>query len=238
MSTQMPWPGLRRLCAREWMDDEDHTASRGEWRANLRDLALINATLGGWFALRCEVARLPAIPRSILDVGTGGADMAVWLVGHLARRRAQVRCVAVDRSALILDLARDRCAGQSAIAFLQADARCLPFADQSFDLATMNLTLHHFEPDEARRVLAELGRVASSVIVTDLRRSYSAWLGARLVLPLLTANRCTRHDGPISVLRAYTPREAVELAHAAGWRRVAVRRYPGFRMALAGGMKP
>ncbi len=234
----MPWRGLQRLRAREWMDDEERTATPADWQANLRDLALINAMLGGWYALRCEVARLPAVPRSIVDVGTGGADMAVWLLSLLTRRRAQVRCVAVDRSPLILDLARERSAGWSAIAFLQADARCLPFADQSFDLATMNLTLHHFEPDEARRVLAELGRVASSVIVTDLRRSYTAWLGARLVLPLLTANRCTRHDGPISVLRAYTPREAVELARAAGWRQVAVRRYPGFRMALAGGLAP
>jgi hypothetical protein len=59
----------------------------------------------------------------------------------------------------------------------------------------------------AAGLLCEMARVARiGVIVTDLRRSHAAYWGARL-LALGITNRLTRHDGPLSVLRAYTPAE-------------------------------
>jgi len=39
----------------------------------------------------------------------------------------------------------------------------------------------------------------------------------------------------MSVLRAYTPDEARSLAREAGWNVIALRKHPGYRMALVGG---
>lgn len=227
---------MERLLARELMDDDEAIGTSAQWLESLRDLARVNKYLGGWSALRSEVDRLPATPLRLIDVATGGADLPRRLLEHLNSRGTGVTCVAVDRSTRILGLAEGQSAGFAGLTFIQADAQHLPFADRSFDLATLNLALHHFEPDAAVAVLRELARVAAWVIVNDLRRSRIAWAFARFVFPLFTKNRFTRNDGPLSVLRAYTPEEIGGLARRAGWSRIAVRSHPGYRMTLTGGL--
>jgi ubiquinone/menaquinone biosynthesis C-methylase UbiE len=135
----------------------------------------------------------------------------------------------------MLKVAAERLGERRGITLQQADATALPFADLSFDLAMMSLALHHFDGAVAVQVLREMARVARVVLINDLRRSRVAWAFARLVFPLFTRNRFTRNDGPISVLRAYTPQEARGLARDAGWSSIAVRKHPGYRMALVGG---
>ena len=69
------------------------------------------------------------------------------------------------------------------------------------------------------------------VVVSDLERSAPAYVGARL-MALVLRNPLTAHDGPVSVLRAYTPPELLALARRAGLRDVRVRRGVPFRMTL------
>src|SRR5579864_7049510 len=204
---------LQRLIARELMDDDEALGSLEEWRDSFRDLARVNSFLGGWSALRHALEQLPALPRRFVDVGAGDADVTLRVLRYLEGRRVKATCVAVDHSERILEIARQRIAQQpravqSAIALILGDARALPFEARSFDLATLNLSLHHFEPPDAVQVLSELARVADSVIVNDLRRSRVAWVFATAVFPVFTTNRFTRNDGPVSVLRSYTPVEA------------------------------
>jgi ubiquinone/menaquinone biosynthesis C-methylase UbiE len=218
------------------MDDVQEHGSVAEWRSSLRDLARVHRYLGGWRALRDALQRLPALPRHFLDVGTGDADVPLKVLGYLGDRGIEANCVALDRSERILAIARERVQQRRDITLAAGDARALPFATGSFDLATLNLSLHHFEPADAVAVLRELARVARDVIVNDLRRSRVAWVFARTVFPVFTANRFTRNDGPLSVLRAYTPDEARSLARDAGWRRMEVRKHPGYFMTIAGGL--
>jgi len=84
-------------------------------------------------------------------------------------------------------------------------------------------------------VLREMARVARiGVIVDDLLRSRLGYLGARLMRTLLTANRLTRHDGPLSVRRAYRPSELAELLRRAGIRPLCQLTIPGYRSVVAG----
>jgi ubiquinone/menaquinone biosynthesis C-methylase UbiE len=227
---------MERLLTRELMDDDEAIGTSAQWQESLCDLARVNTYLGGWGALRAEIMRLPRVPSKLIDVATGGADLPRRLLEYLASRGAAATCVAVDRSARILQLAQSLSKGSDGLVFLQADAERLPFPDGTFDLAMMNLALHHFEPDAAVKVLRELARIATTVIVNDLRRSRIAWAFARFVFPIFTGNRFTRNDGPLSVLRAYTPPELRELAGRAGWRVIEVRTHPGYRMTLTGGV--
>ncbi len=106
--------------------------------------------------------------------------------------------------------------------------------DQSIDIVTCTFALHHFDQAGAARLLREMARVARlGVIVTDLRRSYGGYWGARL-LALGPVNRLSRHDGPLSVLRAYTVAEAQALVETAGVP-ARVRAEPAFRLTLSVG---
>jgi SAM-dependent methyltransferase len=225
---------MERLVSRELMDDDEEVGTTPEWRDTLLDLARINARLGGWSALRHEIESLDAQPRSVLDVATGGADMPIRLLDYLAIRKVRATCTAVDKSERIIQIAREVAGVRGDITFLVGDALHLPFPDASFDLATMNLALHHFEPEAAVAALREMARVAHRVIVNDLRRSRVAWAFAKLVFPLFTRNRFILHDGPMSVLRAYTPEELFALGQRAELASAVVRTYLGYRMTLSG----
>jgi ubiquinone/menaquinone biosynthesis C-methylase UbiE len=195
-------------------------------QGNLRDLRRINLLLGGTRLSRRAVQRLlsedddHAAAACVLDVGTGAADIAVAL--RAAGRGRRVEVVAVDNRREVLDAARSLSPSLAATDGLElaiADGRDLPFPDGAFDVAHASLVIHHLEPGEAIGFLCELKRVSRrGVVVNDLVRGRLywafAWLGARLI----TRNRFTRHDGPLSVRRAYTLPELRALLLAAGLR--------------------
>jgi len=216
------------------MDDEA-TGTIADLRDNLRDLARINAWFGGTHSILRAIDALPVMPRTILDVGCGGADVTRAVLQHLSARGSRARCVALDRSPRVLSYAAAAVRGCDEISTVQGDATALPFEAGAFDLVMCSLALHHLTPLDAVQALSEMARVGTHVIVSDLRRSHTAWLAARAILPLITRNRFTLHDGPISVRRAYTPDEVRSMAEQAGWTRIAVRSAFGARLLLTGG---
>jgi ubiquinone/menaquinone biosynthesis C-methylase UbiE len=203
---------------------------------SLRQVAAVNRWLGGRRALLRHLDRvLPAGPVTILDVGTGSADLPRAISARLGGR-APLRVIGLDRHPITLDAARRGTAASDAIRLCRGDALALPFADRSVDFALLSMTLHHFDGDQQLAVLRELGRVARrAVIVGDLVRSWPAYLAARLLAATVwRSNPITRHDGPLSVRRAFTASELRELGRQAGLRAVEVGRYPFFRLLMHG----
>ena len=70
------------------------------------------------------------------------------------------------------------------------------------------------------------------LIVNDLMRSRRARLLTGIATRLLSANRLTRHDGPMSVLRGFRPEELLHMATEAGLGDVRVSLHPWFRITL------
>jgi SAM-dependent methyltransferase len=225
---------MKRLVARELMDGP--VESVDELAANLADIAFANRAFGGiapvLHAVRRSIRHDGA--RTLLDVGCGSGDVPLAIVLDARRRGEQLVATLLDRSPEMLAIARGRAAGEPNVRFVPGDGMSLPFADAAFDVVTCNLALHHFEPAAARQLLRELRRVARiTPLVCDLRRSRVAFVAAWVWSRAASRNRLTRHDAPLSVRRAYTPREARSLARCAGWRAPRVAAQPFFRMLLA-----
>lgn len=214
------------------MDDPDVDVR--ELRANFTDIELANRWFGGLGPVLREVLALEAV--RVLDVGCGSGDFARALLRRARTARRRLHVVALDASEAVLGIARERTGDEPALQFVRGDAAALPFDAGSFDVATCNLALHHFEPPEAIRMLRELRRVASRApLVCDLVRSRAALAATLAFARCIARNRLTKHDAPLSVRRAYTTGEAVELAQRAGWRAPRVRRSAFFRMLLSDG---
>src|SRR5262249_2709111 len=99
----------------------------------------------------CEALDLRAGQR-VLDVAAGNGNVA------LAAARRWCDVVATDYVAALLDRARERAdAERLRIAFREADAEALPFADASFDVVVSTFGVM-FTPDQ-ERAAAELMRV-------------------------------------------------------------------------------
>ena len=198
-------------------------------RGNLRDLARVNRWLGGNDLSRRAIRELAVAsgPREtlrVLDVGTGGADIPADLLATWGAGWPRLAVTALDSRTEVLDAARalrpslERTAG---LTLALGDGRKLPYPDASFDVGHASLVVHHLEPDEAIAFLRELARVATvGVVVNDLTRARLHWLGAVALGRCCTGNSYTRHDAPLSVRRAYTPREMSALLLGAGLRPV------------------
>ena len=212
---------------------------------NLRDLRRLNRVFGGVRLSRLAIDRLlnaaPTLddrPLSIVDVGTGAADIPVALLADARRRGRRLEILATDARYEVLDAARAIRPAISNISDLTLDVangRSLPHRDRSFDIAHASLLLHHLEPDDAVAILMEMARVARlGIVVNDLSRGHVHWLGAWLIGHLLTRNRYTRRDAPLSVRRAYTRGEMRGLLGKAGLRPVGeFRGFIGHRYAIA-----
>jgi ubiquinone/menaquinone biosynthesis C-methylase UbiE len=212
----------RSVDVKELLDGplDDPAALRG----NLRDLERANRWLGGVALSAHGIAALAGDRETltVLDVGTGAADIPAALLAGAARAGRRLRITGIDSRPEVLAAAvarRPRLRQTSGLELQVGNGNSLPFPDRSFDIAHASLLLHHLDPSAAVVLLREMGRVARrGIVVNDLIRSRGAWLGAWLLSHLATRNRYTRRDAPLSVRRAYSVGELTSLIAAAGLR--------------------
>ena len=208
----------------------DRRVAPAERDASLTDIDRLNAWFGGYAltlrALEGLVLQLPSSRRLLfVDVGGGRGDFARRLIEHGRRWRRQVSVIVVDRDPDLLAIAQR--VAPPHVCLVRADATALPFREASVDAVTMSLTLHHMEPAAAVTSLGEMSAASRGrIVVNDLWRS---WISLALVWIATRVLRChpiSRHDGPLSVRRAYSPDEIRGLAQKAGMRSPRIRRYP------------
>jgi ubiquinone/menaquinone biosynthesis C-methylase UbiE len=122
---------------------------------------------------------------------------------------------------------------RSCTTLVQADGVCLPFRAQTFDIVVCSTMLHHLDWHQGIALLYSMAAVARhGVVVNDLVRGRLHYYAARLVLPVVARNHVTRHDGPLSVLRAYSVEEVREMARLAGLAHAHVDTTLGYRFVL------
>jgi len=228
----------RRTDAAELLDGplDDQAALAG----NLRDLGRVNRRLGGVDLTAAAIEALAAHrdDLTLLDVGTGAADIPMALMARARTRGRRLHAVGIDSRPEVLAAARHlnpSIATTNDLELHVGDGRALRYGDRSFDIAHASLVLHHLDPTDAVTLLGEMRRVARlGVVINDLERSRLGLIGAWLIGHLLTGNRLTRHDAPLSVRRAYRATEMAAMLRSAGLTPVrTVRGAFGQRYAIA-----
>src|SRR5688572_24676852 len=141
---------------------------------NLRDLRRINRRLGGVKVSDAAIAALAAHrdELSMLDVGTGGADIPAALIKRAGARGRRLRVVGIDSRPEVLAAAVRANPSITMIEDLElhvGDGRALRYPKRSFDIAHASLVVHHLDPDAAVVLLREMGRVARlGVVINEL----------------------------------------------------------------------
>jgi len=208
-----------------------------EHDAGLAELRLVNRYLGDIRAILKHLSTMAAgrvrDKWTVLDVATGSGDIPVAIAGWARKRGIKVCITGVDVNSQAIRIARKMTGEDPMINFAVADGLDLPFREKSFDFVLCSKTLHHFTAEEAVRFIQGISRIARrGYIIMDLRRSWAAYVLIFLLTRLFSRNRITRSDGPLSVLRSFTPRELESLASCAGASEFRISKEPFWRMVL------
>ena len=230
----------KRIYEEELLDAGAGTDDDGA--RNLSDLRRINRFLGGTKvvlrALSSIIERDNLKQVSLLDVGTGSADIPNAVAVWCNERGIKSRITALDISERNLRVTRSRLGIASEVQLVRADSLALPFAARSFDFVTASLFLHHFHDEDVIGLLSGLAQAASrALIVNDLVRNLVPYYFAKLTGPIFARSFLTRNDGPVSVLRGFTSGELKVLAERAGLRCCNVRRMFPYRLLMIADVK-
>ena len=170
---------------------------------------------------------------TMLDVGTGAADIPIRILSWGRRRRFNIKIIGIDTDAKVLELARARTEGEESLGLMHTDLGTFAALGGQFDYVLGSLFLHHLPPAELEPSLRLCdGLAVKGMLFSDLRRCAAAYAGVSALTYM--AGRVSRYDGPLSVRRAFLPEELEGAAERAGLRYLRVRRGPFFRLSLSG----
>jgi SAM-dependent methyltransferase len=179
---------------------------------DLCNLRLLNRYLCGrrcvMLGLRRAFDREKLKHLSLLDIGTGSADIPAAILAWGKRKGIDANIIGLEANPMTARIAAGRTNDSPAIAIVQGDAGAPPFLPGSFDFVVASQILHHF-PDET--IVEHLQRWAKlarkALVISDLIRHPVAYHGIRLLTSLAMRNTMTLTDAPLSVQRALTFKE-------------------------------
>jgi 2-polyprenyl-3-methyl-5-hydroxy-6-metoxy-1,4-benzoquinol methylase len=183
-----------------------------------RQFGLVNRALSGWRRLYIREIR-PTLARAaqatLLDIGSGGGDLAYLLARWARRDGLDLRITGIDPDSRAAAFARGR-PPLATVAFRQAHSADLVREGNSFDFVISNHVLHHLPDGEIHQLLSDSAALAGrKVLHNDLRRSPAAYaLFSAAALPF--RHSYIRADGLTSIRRSYTSAELLALAPP-GW---------------------
>jgi len=202
--------------------DDISNLDEAEFAESLAGIRQVNRFLGGTSAIMRHLApmilqqRKPE-PVSILDIGTGSADIPEAIALWARREGVVVSITGIDLNEQAVDIARRRLAGFPEIIVNVEDATLLPYPQQSFDFVIASMFLHHFKTIEAAQLLRSFYQITrAAVIINDLRRHPLPYYAIKAIMWLATKNRLLRNDAPLSVLRGFTVEDFAELKSLSG----------------------
>lgn len=214
---------------------DDLSIQGAELERVLAELAVINRGLGGYGpSLEGLESLWPKGQRvlSVLDVGTGGADTPRQMVQWAREKNLQLQVLGIDLTPTTIDFARQSCAPYPEIRIEQRDL--FHFSDEpQFDVVHAAAVLHHFPGATVIDALRKMYRVARlGVVINDLHRSWLAWGGFKMLSGALSRSRLVKHDGPLSVLRAFTAADLRDYCRQGGLPAPEVHWRPMFRWRM------
>ncbi len=219
----------------ELMDLPDSDPRRLE--RTLRQIVLVNRLLTGYRKL-LERTILEDLrqhpgrpPYTLLDVGSGGGDIAAWL----ARRQPDLKIVCLDRDPRAVAFARRRCAALPAIE-LRLGSVCELEAMERFDYVLAHDILHHLPEEEiAPAVQAMLRRARRLLVASDLLRSRQSFLIFSLFAAVFLHRSFAIADGRLSIRKGFLPEELQGLLSGIeGFERLTITCEPPGRIVLIG----
>lgn len=219
----------------EYMDDA--TVVGDDVLAALTEIEYVNRFLGGTratlYALKYCLPDARHGALTLLDIGTGAADIPIAIVQWARSHGLDIHLIAVDFNPAICALARHNTMAYPEITIQEADVFALPFAPEAFDIVHSAMFLHHFPQAEAADILRIMYTCCrQAVIINDLHRHPLAFYSITWLAHLFSRSPMFQHDAPVSVLRGFKRPDWEELGRLSGVGHLRIKRRWPYRFVV------
>jgi SAM-dependent methyltransferase len=200
----------------------DSPCSYEDLRKCLRDLACVNRVTFAYRPTLRWLEQLSGLPNGerplhIVDVGCGGGDMLRYIERWAERKHIAIRLTGIDRNPDAIRAAQEFTHADSAIRWIVGEAYSFDSEAEPVDLVISSLFTHHLSDEGILRFLGWMERVACrGWFVNDLYRNRVSYLGFKILAWAARWHRFVRHDGPVSICRAFLPNEWRRYAEESG----------------------
>jgi 2-polyprenyl-3-methyl-5-hydroxy-6-metoxy-1,4-benzoquinol methylase len=194
------------------------------------DFPRVNRVVSGWRMTYLSQIRprFTGSVHSLVDIGSGGGDVARALIGWARRDGVRLDVTAIDPDPRAVDYVRTL---PPVDGFISRECSSTELVDEGarFDFVISNHVLHHLGAAELDAVLADSERLARRAVVhSDIRRSAAAYLLFSAFTAARFRGSFIREDGLLSIRRSYRVDELAARAPR-GW---AVRTQAPYRLLL------
>ena len=151
---------------------------------------------------------------TMLDIGSGGCDLAIWLIGLCRQERISLVITCIDHDTRVVEFARQLVKPYPEIILLQADAITLIAESPpgNWDFIFSNHFLHHLTTPEVIYLLCQVVLACKvQCIMCDLVRSRLYYFLYSVCAKLLLRHSFAYDDGRLSIRRSLTIEEASRL---------------------------
>ncbi|HEY3371821.1 MAG TPA: methyltransferase domain-containing protein [Prolixibacteraceae bacterium] len=186
---------------------------------NLGELDILNRYLGG-HSISMEGLKQLMVDREkvyhIVDLGCGSGDVLKYIAKWARSNQYLVKLTGVDRNSVAIDYLVKNCSEFPEINGIVSDYKDYLESDPKIDIVHCSLFCHHLNNQELLDLFQYLkSYTRDGFVLNDLQRSPIAYYSVWFLTRLLNGTVLSRHDGPVSVLRAFTRKELYRLLHQA-----------------------
>jgi 2-polyprenyl-3-methyl-5-hydroxy-6-metoxy-1,4-benzoquinol methylase len=227
----------QRAVLTEWMD---LPCSYEELRSCLHDIAVVNRLT---FAHRPTLAWLEQVVAAkaasaralrVVDVGCGYGDTLRMIESWAGRRGIAVELTGVDLNPDAIRTAREATPSGQRIEWLVGDALD-GTTTGDVDVVISSLLTHHLSDSQIVRFLSWMESTARcGWFINDLHRQIVPYHFFRIVARFTRWHPFVKHDGPVSILRSFSPENWRQLCATAGLdaEEICIREYRPARLCV------
>lgn len=170
----------------------------------------------------------------ITDLGCGSGDVLQYIARWARSNSYKVELTGVDINVDAIGYLAVNCSDYHEIKGVVSSYKDYLASSPRMDIVHSALFCHHLDETELLVLFRDLNHCDCGFVINDLQRSPIAYWGAWLMPRLLNGTHLSKHDGPVSVQKAFTRNELLQLLHAAGVEDVTVHwRWPFRYLVIA-----
>jgi 2-polyprenyl-3-methyl-5-hydroxy-6-metoxy-1,4-benzoquinol methylase len=148
-------------------------------------------------------------------------------------KNINVELIGFDANPFMIQCALNQSQSYANIQYRVLDIFSPEFKDIKFDIVTLNSICHHFSNQYLLDLYKQLKlQTRLAVIVNDLHRHRISYYAITWLSRISNFSYLAKHDGPLSVLRAFHKNELVGLLNSANITSFQIRWYWAFRWEL------